>query len=245
MKKVLMFIYSIIAYAIAFASIIYWILSVSNLIPEISIDQTPKLSVGFAILNNLMLVALFGIQHSIMARAWFKNFFAKYFPRPIERSTFVLVSGLLLFNLVIQWQPIGGIIWNIEPQSILFYIMYILFFAGWVILFVSSFLINHFDLFGLRQTFLELQNKSYTQLNFKVKSFYKYVRHPLYFGMLLGMWATPVMSVTHLLFAIGITIYVVIGTRLEEKDLVKEFGDTYKDYQKSKPMLIPFTKKSK
>ncbi len=245
MKKVLMFIYSIIAYAIAFASIIYWILSVSNLIPEISIDQTPKLSVGFAILNNLMLVALFGIQHSIMARAWFKNFFAKYFPRPIERSTFVLVSGLLLFNLVIQWQPIGGIIWNIEPQSILFYIMYILFFAGWVILFVSSFLINHFDLFGLRQTFLELQNKSYTQLNFKVKSFYKYVRHPLYFGMLLGMWATPVMSVTHLLFAIGITIYVVIGTRLEEKDLVKEFGDTYKDYQKDKPMLVPFTKTSK
>ncbi len=245
MKKVLMFIYSIIAYAIAFASIIYWILSVSNLIPEISIDQTPKLSVGFAILNNLMLVALFGIQHSIMARAWFKNFFAKYFPRPIERSTFVLASGLLLFNLVIQWQPIGGIIWNIEPQSILFYIMYILFFAGWVILFVSSFLINHFDLFGLRQTFLELQNKPYTPLNFKVKSFYKYVRHPLYFGMLLGMWATPVMSVTHLLFAIGITIYVVIGTRLEEKDLVKEFGDTYKDYQKSKPMLVPFTKKSK
>ncbi len=245
MKKVLMFIYSIIAYAIAFASIIYWILSVSNLIPEISIDQTPKLSVGFAILNNLMLVALFGIQHSIMARAWFKNFFAKYFPRPIERSTFVLVSGLLLFNLVMQWQPIGGIIWNIEPQSILFYIMYILFFAGWVILFVSSFLINHFDLFGLRQTFLELQNKPYTPLNFKVKSFYKYVRHPLYFGMLLGMWATPVMSVTHLLFAIGITIYVVIGTRLEEKDLVKEFGDTYKNYQKSKPMLVPFTKKSK
>ncbi len=245
MKKVLMFIYSITAYAIAFASIIYWILSVSNLIPEISIDQTPKLSVVFAILNNLMLVALFGIQHSIMARAWFKIFFAKYFPRPIERSTFVLVSGLLLFNLVIQWQPIGGIIWNIEPQSILFYIMYILFFAGWGILFVSSFLINHFDLFGLRQTFLELQNKPYTQLNFKVKSFYKYVRHPLYFGMLLGMWATPVMSVTHLLFAIGITIYVVIGTRLEEKDLVKEFGDTYKDYQKSKPMLVPFTKKSK
>lgn len=245
MKKLLMFTYSIIAYAIAFASIIYWILSVSNLIPEISIDQSPKISIGLAILNNVLLISLFGLQHSIMARGWFKDFFAKYFPRPIERSTFVLLSGLLLFNLVYQWQPIGGIIWSIEPDTTLYYTLYVLFFIGWTILLVSSFLINHFDLFGLRQTFLELQNKPYTPLNFKVKSFYKYVRHPLYFGMLLGMWVTPIMSVTHLLFAISITIYVIIGTRLEEKDLVKEFGDTYKDYQKSKPMLIPFTKKLK
>ncbi|TYA78460.1 methanethiol S-methyltransferase [Seonamhaeicola marinus] len=245
MKKLLMFTYSIIAYAIAFSSIIYWILSVSNLIPKISIDQSPKIPTVLAILNNVVLISLFGLQHSIMARGWFKEFFTKYFPRPVERSTFVLFSGILLFVLVSQWQPIGGIIWSIEPNTTLYYVLYALFFIGWTILLVSSFLINHFDLFGLRQTFLELQNKPYTPLNFKVRSFYKYVRHPLYFGMLLGMWITPIMSVTHLLFAIAITIYVIIGTRFEEKDLVTEFGDTYKDYQKSKPMLVPFTKAPK
>lgn len=237
-----MFLYSIVSYAIAFGAILYWILSVSHLIPEISIDQQPKVSTTFAILNNLVLISLFGLQHSIMARKWFKDFFTSYFPKPIERSTFVLISGLLLFLLVHQWQPLGGVIWSVEANSILYYGIYVLFFAGWAILFISSFLINHFDLFGLRQTFLELQNKPYTQLQFKVISFYKHVRHPLYFGMLLGMWATPVMSVTHLLLAIAITRYVIIGTLFEEKDLVRDFGETYKAYQAKKPMLIPFTK---
>lgn len=242
MKKISMFLYSIVSYAIAFGAILYWILSVSNLIPEISIDQQPKVSTTFAILNNLVLISLFGLQHSIMARKWFKDFFTTYFPKPIERSTFVLISGLVLFLLVNQWQPMGGVIWTVEAGSVLYYAIYVLFFAGWAILFISSFLINHFDLFGLRQTFLELQNKPYTQLQFKVISFYKYVRHPLYFGMLLGMWATPIMSVTHLLLAIAITVYVVIGTLFEEKDLVRDFGNTYKAYQAKKPMLIPFTK---
>ncbi len=242
MKKILMFTYSMVAYLIAFGSILFWIASVGNLIPAIGIDQEPQMSVLRAILNNLLLISLFGVQHSVMARKWFKELFTRYFPRPIERSTFVLVSGLLLFNLVYNWQPIGGQIWQVEPDSILFYVLYGLFFAGWAVLFISSFLINHFDLFGLRQTFLELMGKPYTQLKFRVTLFYKYVRHPLYFGMLLGMWATPNMTVTHLIFAIAISTYVVIGTLFEEKDLVNEFGDTYKAYQAKKPMLIPFTK---
>ena len=244
MKKILMFTYSIVAYAIGFASIMYWILSVSNLVPEISIDQEPKVSIGLALLNNFVLIALFGVQHSIMARGWFKNWFAKYFPRPIERSTFVLLSGLLLFNLVYQWQPIGGILWEVASESTLYYILYVLFFAGWAILFISSFLINHFDLFGLRQTYLELLGKPYKPLHFRIIWFYKYVRHPLYFGMLLGMWATPIMSVTHLIFAIAITAYVIVGVKFEEKDLSKEFGDTYEDYKNGRPMLIPFIKKA-
>ena len=238
-----MFTYSIVAYLIGFASILYWILSVSNLVPQISIDQEAKIPVFWAILNNIMLISLFGVQHSVMSRQWFKDFFATYFPRPIERSTFVLLSGVLLFNLVINWQPIGGMIWSIPSGPIWYYGIYFLFFLGWAILFISSFLINHFDLFGLRQTFLELQNKPYTQLEFRIVSFYKHVRHPLYFGMLLGMWATPVMTVTHLLFALAITSYVLVGTTLEERDLVKAFGQTYKRYQASKPMLIPFTKR--
>ena len=245
MKKISMFLYSIVSYAIAFASILYWILSVSNLIPEISIDQPARVSVGFAILNNVFLVSLFGVQHSIMARKWFKDFFANYFPKPIERSTFVLISGLLLFLLVYQWQPIGGIIWEVETGSALHYGLYVLFFMGWAILFISTFLINHFDLFGLRQTFLELQNKPYTELQFKVISFYKYVRHPLYTGMVLGVWATPVMSVTHLILAITLTIYVLIGIYFEEKDLIRDFGNTYLEYKKGRPMLIPFFKSKK
>ena len=245
MKKILMFTYSIVAYLIAFGSILFWIASVGNLIPEIGIDQEPQMSFLWALLNNLLLISLFGVQHSVMARKWFKDLFAKYFPRPIERSTFVLLSGILLFNLVYNWQPMGGLIWQVQTESLSFYILYGLFFVGWAILFISSFLINHFDLFGLRQTFLELMNKPYTQLQFRVTLFYKYVRHPLYFGMLLGMWATPTMTVTHLAFAIAISVYVVIGTLFEEKDLVNEFGETYRAYQAKKPMLIPFTKRGR
>lgn len=242
MKKFLMFFYSIIAYAIAFGSILYWIISVGNLVPEISIDQAPRVSVALAILNNLVLIALFGVQHSVMARGWFKEFLTRYLPKPIERSTFVLVSGILLFNLVYNWQPLGGTLWQVEAGTSLYYTLYVLFFAGWAILFISSFLINHFDLFGLRQTFLELRNKPYIELEFRITSFYRHVRHPLYFGMLLGMWAAPVMTATHLCFALAITAYVIIGTKQEERDLVKAFGHKYKSYQASKPMLIPFTK---
>lgn len=242
MKKIVMFTYSVVAYLIAFGSILFWIASVGNLIPGIGIDRAPQLPVIWAVANNLLLISLFGVQHSVMARKWFKELFARYFPKPIERSTFVLVSGILLFNLVYNWQPFGGLLWQVSSDSLLFYILYGLFFAGWAILFISSFLINHFDLFGLRQTFLELLNKPYTQLQFRVTLFYKYVRHPLYFGMLLGMWATPTMTVTHLLFAIAISTYVVIGTLFEERDLLNEFGETYKAYQNKKPMLIPFTK---
>jgi protein-S-isoprenylcysteine O-methyltransferase Ste14 len=242
MKKVLMFTYSIVAYLIGFASILYWIGSVSHLVPEISIDKEPGLPFFQALLINFGWVMLFGLQHSIMARKPVKKVLTKYLPRPIERSTFVLISGVLLVLLVSNWQPLGGLVWEIPGGSALYYISYFLFFSGWIILFVSSFLINHFDLFGLRQTYLELVNKPYTDLNFKVISLYKYVRHPLYFGGILGLWATPRMTVTHLVFAIGLTSYFVVGTLFEERDLKREFGELYKAYQAKTPMLIPFTK---
>lgn len=240
-----MFLYSIIAYLIGFTSLLLWIISCSDLVTEISIDQTATLPFYLALLKNFGLVALFGVQHSVMARQSFKTTFAKYFPKPIERSTFVLISGLLLILLVTEWAPMGGSIWKIQSDSVLYYLVYIMFFLGWTILFISTFLINHFDLFGLRQTYLELRNKPYTNLNFKVISFYKHVRHPLYFGGILGIWATPNMTVTHLIFAIGLTSYFIIGTLFEERDLKKEFGKAYKSYQSKTPMLIPFTKKTK
>ena len=242
MKKILMFIYSIIAYTIGFASLLFWIISTSNLIPEISIDGEPNLPFYQALLVNIGLICLFGIPHSVMARKSFKDFITHYIPRPIERSTYVLQAGILLTFLVYYWQPMGGTIWSITPETTLWYALYVLFFLGWIILFVSTFLINHFDLFGLRQTFLELQNKPYTELNFKVYSFYKYVRHPLYLGGIIGVWATPQMTMTHLIFAIFITTYFVIGTLFEERDLIKDFGKTYKEYKSKTPMLIPFTK---
>ncbi|WP_282160848.1 methyltransferase family protein [Ulvibacterium marinum] len=243
MKKVIMFSYSITAYLLAFVSIVFWILSIGNLIPEVSIDGPPKVPFGIALLTNTGLVLLFGLQHSIMARKPFKDFFTRYFPKPIERSTFVLFSSLLLFVLLYGWQPMGGTIWTVPKFSIAYYSIYVLFFIGWFILFLSTFLISHFDMFGVRQTFLELQKKPYEPLGFKIGSLYKYVRHPLYFGMLLAVWATTNMTVTHLVFAVGVTIYVIFGATLEERDLVKEFGRQYQEYQKRKPMLIPFTKR--
>ncbi len=240
-----MFTYSIVAYTLGFASILLWIASVSDLVPELSIDGTPELPLYLAILKNFGLIALFGLQHSIMARRSFKTFFARYFPRHIERSTFVLVSGVLLTIMVLEWAPMGGQIWQIGPDNPFYLLSYVLFFAGWAILFISSFLINHFDLFGLRQTYLELRNHPYTELNFRVYSFYKYIRHPLYAGGILGVWATPNMTVTHLVFAIGITAYFVIGAKIEEKDLISDFGDNYLDYKRSTPMLVPFTKRKK
>lgn len=245
MKKILMFAYSIVSYLLAFASLMLWILSASNLIPAISIDRAPELPAWQALLVNIGLVLMFGLHHSITARKPFKAWLTKTLPKPIERSTFVLASGILLAILVIYWQPIGGNIWSVEEGTILYFVLYGLFFTGWTILFISTFIINHFDLFGLRQTYLELVDKPYTELQFKVSWFYKQVRHPLYFGGILGLWATPYMSATHLVFAILLTGYFVVGTLFEEKDLIKEFGKSYLDYKKRVPMLIPFTKRRK
>ena len=242
MKKSFMFIYSIICYLIGFASLLLLILSLSQLIPAISIDRTPTMSFGLALLKNLSLVLLFAVPHSVMARKQFKEWITKYMPRPIERSTYVLTAGILLTLLVVQWEPMGGILWTIDPGTSSYFFMYALFFIGWGILFISTFLINHFDLFGLRQTYLELQNKPYTQLEFRITAFYKYVRHPLYFGGIVGLWATTTMSMTHLVCAVLLSAYFVIGAFFEERDLRREFGELYKAYMKKTPMILPFTR---
>jgi protein-S-isoprenylcysteine O-methyltransferase Ste14 len=245
MKTVIMFVYSILAYLIGFVSLLFWILSLSRLIPIISIDRTAGLPFTQAFIKDLGLVVLFGIQHSVMARKSFKKWITGILPMPIERSTYVLLSGIILAFLVWQWEPMGGTIWCISEGSVFYYVIYTLFFAGWVILFVSTFLINHFDLFGLRQTYFELIKKPYKPLEFKVKAFYKYVRHPLYFGVIVGIWATPTMTLTHLCFAILLTGYTVIGALFEEKDLIRDFGDDYRNYQKKTRMFIPSVKENK
>ncbi len=244
MKRTLFLIYGVISYLIFFGTILYAIGFVGNLVVPKTIDGIPEVGLLQALLINAGLLTLFAVQHSVMARPAFKKWWTKMIPTEIERSTYVLLSSLCLLLLFWKWEPLGGVVWSVE-DGLLTGILYTLFGLGWTIMFVSSFLINHFDLFGLRQVWLNFRKKPYTQLTFDLPLFYKHVRHPLYFGLLVGFWATPTMTVTHLVFAIVCTGYIIIGALLEERDLIAEFGDKYRAYKANVPMLIPFLQKRK
>jgi len=196
-----------------------------------------------AILINASLLLVFALQHSIMARPAFKRWWTKIVPEQAERSTYVLLSSLCLILLVWQWQPMGGFIWRIE-EPIAKTILTILFIIGWLIVLISTFMINHFDLFGLRQVWFYFLGKKYEPLHFRIPFFYKYVRHPLYLGWLIAFWATPVMSAAHLLFAVLTTGYILTAIKFEEKDLITHFGEKYLSYKNWVPKIIPFTKKN-
>ena len=202
----------------------------------------PRTSLVKAILVNASLLLLFALQHSIMARPAFKKWWTKIIPEHLERSTYVLLASLCLMLMMWQWQPIGGVIWSVQNEAVknLLLITYII---GWAIVFVSTFLINHFDLFGLRQVWLYFRGKPYTQLPFRIPIFYKFVRHPLYLGFLIAFWSTPVMTIAHLLFAILTTGYILTAIQFEEKDLLNHYGEKYQDYKKQAPMIIPFSKR--
>jgi len=243
MKHLIGFMYAILSYLIGVAGLVALIAFLSNLIPPFSIDSNIEQgNLPLAVLKNIGLIALFGLQHSVMARQSFKNWITKLIPVHLERSTYVLTTGLLIFFILWQWAPIPGEIWTISAEVTIYYVLYGLFFAGWGILLFSTFLINHFDLFGLRQAYFKMLGKPDAELDFKVASLYKLVRHPLYFGMMLGFWCTPTMTVAHLIMAVLITIYILIGIYYEEKDLVKVFGKSYKKYQQEVSMLIPIPK---
>jgi protein-S-isoprenylcysteine O-methyltransferase Ste14 len=203
-----------------------------------SIDSGAEGSFGQALLINTLLLALFAIQHSVMARQGFKQWWTKFVPRPMERSTYVLLSSLALLLLFWQWQPMGGIVWEVDdPIGRL--VLRLLFGMGCGIALVSTFLINHFDLFGLRQVYLYLRGKEYTPLEFKTPGFYRYVRHPLYVGWLFFFWATPTMTTAHLVLALLTTAYILVAIQFEERDLVRFYGYAYEDYRQRVPMLIP------
>ncbi|MEA5509934.1 isoprenylcysteine carboxylmethyltransferase family protein [Crocosphaera sp. UHCC 0190] len=237
--RIFVFLYGVISYIIFLITFLYALGFVGNILVPKSIDAEAQISFLPALLLDTLLLGIFALQHSVMARKEFKAWWTKLIPQPIERSTYVLFSSLALLLIFWQWQPLGGVIWNIEQlwgQIILLS----LFGLGWLIVLVSTFLINHFDLFGLRQVYLYLQGKNYTHLEFKTPAFYNYVRHPLYVGWLLAFWMTPKMTVTHLLFAIITTLYILIAIQFEEKDLVEIHGETYENYRRKVPMLIPF-----
>ena len=241
MKKLFIIIYGITAYLISVGTLLYLLGFVSSLIVPKHIDSEPQSPLGFALLIDAGLIFLFALQHSIMARPNFKRWWTKFVPEPIERSTYILFSSICLLLLFWQWQPIGGIIWQVESETTQLVLQSICI-VGFGIALASTFLINHFDLFGLQQVWFYVKGKKYEQSSFKTPFFYKYVRHPLYFGLLITFWATPTMTVTHLIFALLTTGYILAGIQFEQNDLVKYFGAKYEEYKRSVPMLIPFTK---
>ena len=243
MKKILVLIYGVISYLLFFGTFLYAFGFVGNLFVPKSIDGAPQVPLAQAILINAALLSVFALQHSIMARPAFKNWWTKIIPEPAERSTYVLLSSLCLVLLVWQWQPMGGFIWRVD-EPVAKTILTVLFITGWLIVLVSTFMINHFDLFGLRQVWFYFLGKKYEPLRFRIPFFYKYVRHPLYLGWLIAFWATPVMSAAHLLFAAVTTGYILTAIKFEEKDLVTHFGDKYSNYKRLVPKIIPFTKKN-
>lgn len=243
MGRVLVFVYGVIAYAAFFGAICYAIGFVGNILVPKSIDGPATVPFGEALLINALLLTLFAVQHSVMARQWFKSLITKIIPEASERSTYVLLSSAALMLLYWKWQPMEGTIWLVD--GIWATVLQVFFWMGWGLLLLSSFLQNHFDLFGLRQVYLNLTKKEYTQLEFKLPSLYKIVRHPLYLGFIIGVWATPYMSVGHLVFSIATTAYIFVGIQFEERDLIKVHGENYTNYQKSVPMILPIPKGGK
>ena len=241
MRKTLSLLYGIISYVVFLVAFLYAVGFVGNLFVQKSIDTGLNQSFGYALFINAVLLGLFAIQHTIMARPGFKKWWTKIIPEEVERSTFVLITSLLLLLLFWKWQPMTGIVWNItNPIGASF--LTVVFWIGWLIVFFSTFMINHFDLFGLRQVYLNFQGKEYSQLEFTSSILYKYVRHPIMLGFIIAFWATPTMSLGHLVFAIATTGYIIIGISFEERDLIKLHGKSYQDYRNKVYMLFPFKK---
>ena len=241
MKRWLIFFYGVACYAIAFVTLLYAIGFVGNLWVPKSIDSAPRLPLGLALLIDGVLLGLFAIQHSVMARPGFKRWWTRIVPQEAERSTYILFASIALVIMFVYWEPLGGSVWDVQ-SPLAQKLLYGGFGFGWFLVFLSTFLINHFDLFGLRQIWLQLLGKPYRPLPFKTPMLYRIVRHPLYVGLLLAFWSTPIMTLTHLVFAIATTAYILIAIQLEERDLLAEHPE-YARYRKRVPMLVPFLKR--
>lgn len=240
MKRFLVLTYGVVCYGVFLLTFLYGIGFLGNFAVPHSIDAVAEIPLWEAISVNLALLSLFALQHSVMARPAFKRWWTSIIPDAAERSTYVLLSSLALLLLFWQWRPMGGVIWEVEDSTIRS-VIYALYGFGWLTVFVTTCLINHFDLFGLRQVWFFWCGKPYQPLGFVVPGPYNYVRHPLYIGWLTAFWATPTMTLAHLLFAVICTLYILFAIRLEEKDLEDHFGEVYASYKRKTPMLLPLS----
>lgn len=245
MKKTVIVLYGVIAYLVFFASFLYAIGFVGNFIVPKTIDSGTGVFTLRSFIIDAILLGIFAIQHSVMARPGFKKWWTKFVSPVIERSTYVLLSSLALFLLYWKWHPMTSSIWD-AGNGALAMVLNILFYLGWLIVLLSTFMVSHFDLFGLKQVFLNFQNKQYEHPKFVTNYFYTIIRHPIMLGFIIAFWAAPVMTLGHLIFSIATTLYILIAIKyFEEKDLAKFIGDKYIEYQKKVPMIIPFTGGSK
>jgi len=237
-KRLAVFVYGLVSYMAFFMTFVYAVGFIGNLYVPRSMDSAVRMSFWPALAIDALLLLMFAVQHSVMARPAFKEVLTRFIPAAAERSTYVLCSSLLLIALFAFWQPIGGMVWNFADPLVRNAINAV-FGLGFALVFVATLLINHFDLFGLRQVALYLAGKPYTYLEFRTPIFYRYVRHPLYVGWLVAFWATPTMTGARLLFAVLTSAYILAAIRWEERDLVVVHGSKYQDYQKRVPKLIP------
>ncbi len=244
MKRILILGYGVACYLIFLATFLYAIGFVGNLLVPTQIDSGEGDAPGEAFLIDTLLLGLFALPHSVMARQRFKQWWTRIIPPSAERSTFVLVSSLLLLLLFWQWRPVPDIVWNVSHPTVRL-LLWGLFWVGWGIVLLATFLINHFDLFGLRQVYLHAAGRPYSPLPLTVPGLYRYVRHPIMLGFLIAFWATPTMTAGHLLFAAATTAYILVALQFEERDLVRFHGPAYEQYQQQVSMLLPLPRRLK
>ena len=243
MGKLVAFLYGIVAYLAFAVVIVYAIGFVTGLMVPKTIDSGPASPLVESIVINIVLLTIFALQHSVMARPQFKKWWTTIVPKSVERSTYVLLASLALALVFWQWRPIPGVVWEVKDPTIAASLLYLGLF-GWVLVFISTFMINHFELFGLHQVANNLTGKSMPPMKFKTPMLYNVVRHPIYLGFIVFVWATPTMTAGHLLFAAVVTAYIFVGIALEEHDLIEVFGDEYRRYRRRVAMIVPFIGRS-
>lgn len=244
MAKGIAFLYGSVAYLIFFVTFCYAIAFVGDFFVSKTIDSGIPTSTANALFVNVVLLGVFAVQHSIMARPGFKRWWTRLVPRCVERSTYVLIASLCLILLYWQWRPMVQVVWDVQ-NPVGRTLCQALFWLGWLLVLAGTLMIDHFELFGLRQIFFYIRGEEYAEIEFKEPLLYKYCRHPIMLGFLIAFWATPRMTAGHILFSVATTAYILLAIQFEEHDLITAHGEKYKEYRGRTSMLLPMMRKSR